>query len=141
MNILVINGPNINMLGIREPKIYGSKTYQDLKAYLKQVGKENNVKLKIVQSNSEGKIVTIIQKSYNKYDGIIINAGALTHYSYAILDALNAVQIRTCEVHLSAINNREEFRKHSVIKQACEKVFSGKGFASYKEAIEYLKGV
>lgn len=141
MNILVINGPNLNMLGIREPHIYGSKTYKDLCVYIKKVAKEKKVKIKIKQSNYEGKIVTWIQQAYQKYDGIIINPGAFTHYSYAIYDALKSVNMKAIEVHLSDVNNREEFRKHSVIREACVQSFSGKGFVSYQEAIAYFAGV
>lgn len=141
MNILVINGPNLNMLGIREPHIYGSKTYKDLCVYIKKVAKEKKVKIKIKQSNYEGKIVTWIQQAYQKYDGIIINPGAFTHYSYAIYDALKSVNMKVIEVHLSDVNNREEFRKHSVIREACVQSFSGKGFVSYQEAIAYFAGV
>jgi len=141
MNILVINGPNLNMLGIREPHIYGSKTYKDLCVYIKKVAKEKKVKIKIKQSNYEGKIVTWIQQAYQKYDGIIINPGAFTHYSYAIYDALKSVNMKAIEVHLSDVNNREEFRKHSVIRETCVQSFSGKGFVSYQEAIAYFAGV
>lgn len=129
------------MLGIREPEVYGNKSYQDLKKYLNDISKDTKVNIKIFQSNSEGRIITKIQKAYKKYDGIIINPGAYTHYSYAIYDALKTININTCEVHLSDINNREDFRKQSVIKPACKASFIGKGFGSYKEAIEYLIGV
>lgn len=138
MKILVINGVNLNMLGIREPDKYGKKSYKELVSYVKAVAKENAVTVKCVQSNYEGKIVDYIQKAYKKYDGIVINAGAFTHTSVAILDALNAVQIPTVEVHLTDINAREEFRKLSYISMYAEKTICGKGFEGYKEAIEYL---
>lgn len=138
MKILVLNGPNLNMLGIREPEIYGDKTYAELKKYIKAICKETGVSCDIFQSNSEGKIVTEIQKAYKKYDGIIINAAAYTHYSIAILDALSAVKIPSVEVHLSDIESREDFRKESVIRSACIGVSSGKGFESYKEALQML---
>ncbi|HHU55484.1 MAG TPA: type II 3-dehydroquinate dehydratase [Acholeplasmataceae bacterium] len=141
MNILIINGPNLNMLGIREKSIYGTKTYKDLIKFIKNVARENDVKVKVLQSNYEGKIIDAIHKAYRKYDSIIINPGALTHYSYAIYDALKAVNIKTVEVHLTNIYNRENFRSISVIKDACSASFVGKGFDSYREAIEYLKGV
>ena len=138
MKILVINGVNLNMLGIREPDKYGKKSYKELVSYVKAVAKENAVTVKCVQSNYEGKIVDYIQKAYKKYDGIVINAGAFTHTSVAILDALNAVQIPTVEVHLTDINAREEFRKLSYVSMYAEKTICGKGFEGYKDAIEYL---
>ena len=138
MKILVINGPNLNMLGIREPGIYGEKNYKALKNFIKTFFKEAGVKGKVFQSNYEGKIVTKIQKAYKKYDAIIINPAAFTHTSVAILDALKAVAIPTAEVHLSDINEREEFRKFSYAGMACEAHFIGKGFEGYREAIKYL---
>ena len=138
MKILIINGVNLNMLSIREPNLYGNRTYKQLKKYCKQVAKENNIKVKLFQSNYEGEIVTKIQKSLNKYNGIIINAGAYTHTSIAILDALKAVNIPTVEVHLTDINEREEFRKLSYVSLFATKQIAGKGFAGYKEAIEYF---
>lgn len=141
MNILIINGPNLNMLGIREVSIYGTKTYKDLCKYIKRIAKDKHLKIKIMQSNYEGKIITAIHKAYQKYDAIIINPGAYTHYSYAIYDAIKAVDIKCVEVHLTDITNREEFRKVSVIKNACIATFFGKGFESYQEAIEFLIGV
>ena len=138
MKILIINGPNLNMVGIREPKLYGSKNYKSLVKTCKQCAKENKIKATIYQSNIEGKIVTKIQKALNKYNGIIINAGAYTHTSIAILDALKAVNIPTVEVHLTDIKNREEFRKTSYISLYATKQIVGKGFDGYKEAIEYF---
>ena len=137
--ILVINGPNLNMLGIREPSLYGKKNYSALVKFCKSVGKENNLKVECFQSNYEGEIVTKIQKSLNKIDGIVINAGAYTHTSVAILDALKSVNIKTIEVHLTDINEREEFRKLSYVSLFAFKTIVGKGFDGYKEAIELLK--
>ena len=128
MRILVINGPNINLLGKREPDIYGHKTYLDLCKYIKQIGKNNKVHIDIYHSNHEGKIIDALQLAVNRYEGIIINPGAYTHYSYAIYDAIKAINIKTVEVHLTDINNREEFRKKSVIKDACVASFVGKQF-------------
>ena len=138
MKILVINGPNLNMLGIREKNIYGDKDYKSLIKMIKENAKDKGVKVKCVQSNYEGKIVTIIQKSYQKFDGIIINPGAYTHTSVAILDALKAVNIPTIEVHISAVNEREEFRKISYVSLFAKKTISGKGFDGYIEAIDCL---
>ncbi len=136
--IMVINGVNLNMLGIREPGIYGNGKYEDLINYVKD--KESDVMLSFYQSNHEGDIVDTIQKCYfEKFDGIVINPGAFTHYSYAILDAIKAVSIKTVEVHISDIDSREEFRKISVIKPACIAQIKGKGWDGYIEAIEFLK--
>ena len=139
MKILVINGPNINMLGIREKNIYGSKSYDDLVNFIKSAASENGVKTEFFQSNHEGDIVDRIQKAYfENFDGIIINPAAYTHTSIAILDALKAVSIKTVEVHLSDISLRESFREKSLISQACEKTIMGKGFEGYKEALNYF---
>ena len=138
MKLLVLNGPNLNMLGIREPDLYGKKDYKSLVKFVKQVGKENGVKVDIFQSNYEGAIVTKIQKALNRYDGIIINAGAYTHTSIAILDALKSVGLLTVEVHLTDINSREDFRKLSYVSKIAEKTIVGKGFDGYKEAVEYF---
>ena len=139
MKILVINGPNLNMLGIREPELYGKSDYKALIKSVKAHAKEIGVKIKCFQSNSEGTIVTAIQKAYRSFDGIVINAGAYTHTSIAILDALKAVQIPTVEVHITDINSREEFRKKSYISLYAEKFIAGKGIAGYSEALDYLK--
>lgn len=136
--ILVINGANLNMLGIREKDIYGEKSYKDLVRYIKVCAKTSGVKVKVWQSDSEGEIVVRIQKSYGKFDGIVINAGAYTHTSVAILDALKAVNIPTVEVHLSDISRREDFRKVSYISQFAIATVSGKMFEGYKDAIEIL---
>ena len=139
MNILVINGPNLNMLGIREKDIYGDKSYKDLVRLIKEHCKKTNVKVKCVQSNYEGKIVEYIQKSLNRYDGIVINAGAYTHYSIAIKDALNSVKVKSVEVHISNIYEREEYRHISYIKDECVASIVGKGFNGYLEAIDILR--
>lgn len=136
--ILVISGVNLNMLGIREPEIYGKKSYSDLVGYIEAAARAYNTECDCVQSNHEGEIVEFIQSAYNKYDGIIINAGAYTHTSIAILDALKATSLPTVEVHLSDINSREKFRCFSYISLYAEKVICGKGFEGYREAVEYL---
>lgn len=138
MRILVINGPNLNMLGIREPDIYGKKTYKDLCDMIESFAKENNIEVELYQSNYEGDIVTKIQKAYKNFDGIVINPAAYTHTSVAILDALKAVGIRTCEVHISDVNEREPFRHLSYVSYYAEKSFIGLGFDGYIEAIKYL---
>ncbi len=138
MNILVINGPNINMLGIREKNIYGSETYDDLVNLIKKSADEKGVKVDFFQSNSEGDIVTRIQQAYEKYDGIIINPAAYTHTSVAILDALKAVSIKTVEVHISDVDEREEFRHISYVSLYASKVIKGHGFNGYIEALNYL---
>ena len=138
MRILVINGPNLNMLGIREPDIYGKKTYKDLCDMIESFAKENDVEVELYQSNYEGDIVTKIQEAYKNFDGIVINPAAYTHTSVAILDALKAVGIRTCEVHISDVNEREMFRHLSYVSYYAEKSFIGLGFDGYIEAIKYL---
>lgn len=139
MNILVINGPNLNMLGIREPETYGNKTYKDLSEYIQTEAEKLQLKVTCLQSNHEGEIVTMIQSAYGKFDAIIINAGAYTHTSIAILDALKAVNLPTIEVHLTNIATREDFRKFSYVSLHAQKTICGKGFAGYKDALEYLK--
>ena len=136
--ILVINGVNLNMLGIREPEKYGKKSYKDLVSFIKDCAAELGQSVCVKQSNCEGEIVGFIQKAYKKYDGIIINAGAYTHTSVAILDALKAVDIPTVEVHLTDIYARGEFRKMSYISMAARKTVCGKGFEGYKEALEFF---
>ena len=138
MKILVINGVNLNMLGIREPEKYGEKSYKSLVFIIKAHAKSKGVAVKCVQSNHEGKIVEIIQKAYKKYDGIVINPGAYTHTSVAILDALKAVNIPTVEVHITDVDSREDFRKLSYISYFAEKRIIGKGFDGYLEGIDYL---
>lgn len=139
MKILVINGPNINMLGLREPEIYGNKTYDFLLKYIKDYCDKINVEVEFFQSNHEGAIVDKIQESYQKIDGIVINPAAYTHTSVAILDALKAVSIPTVEVHISAVDKREDFRQISYIRKYCIKTVTGKGFDGYLEAIDELK--
>lgn len=136
--LLVINGVNLNMLGIREKELYGEKSFFELERYIRESAKKLGVKVVLKQSNHEGKIVDFIQKAYGKFDGIIINAGAYTHTSIAILDALKAVAIPTVEVHLTDINAREEFRKVSYVGLYAEFCIAGKGFEGYHEAMEYF---
>ena len=140
MKLLVINGPNLNMLGIREPDIYGRQTYQDLVNYVNQVCARKGIDCEVFQSNHEGDIVDKIQAAYGNTDGIVINPAAYTHTSVAILDALKAVCIPAVEVHLSDVNARESFRHISYAGMACEKTYAGFGFEGYKMAIEYLEG-
>ena len=139
MKILVINGPNINMLGIREPEIYGKDTYEDLMSYIKERADKEGVEVSFFQSNHEGAIVDEIQKAYNKYDGIVINPAAYTHTSIAILDAVKSVGIPTVEVHISDVSKRESFRSVSYIRQACIGTVMGKGIKGYVDGILLLK--
>ena len=142
MKILVLNGPNLNMLGIREPGIYGKNTFQDLLDLLEKTAREEQIEIEQYQSNHEGCLVDKIQEAYyKKIDGIVINPAAYTHTSIAILDALKAVSIPTVEVHISDINNRDEFRKKSFISEVCKKVIIGKGLAGYEEAGMFLKNL
>ncbi len=138
MKLLIINGPNLNMLGIREPDIYGRQTYQNLVDYVNQVCADMGIVCEVFQSNHEGDIVDKIQAAYGNTDGIVINPAAYTHTSVAILDALKAVCIPAVEVHLSDVNQRESFRHVSYAGMACEKTFAGFGFEGYKMAIEHL---
>ena len=138
MKILVINGPNMNLLGLREPDIYGRQTYSDLVAVLQRRADELGVEISFVQSNHEGDLVDAIQSAYPDTDGIIINPAAYTHTSVAILDAVKAVAIPTVEVHMSDVKSRDAFRQVSYIRQACIATFMGKGFGSYIEALELL---
>ena len=139
VKILVINGPNMNLLGLREPDIYGKQTYADLVDVLRQRAEELGVEISFIQSNHEGDLVDAIQNAYPDTDGIIINPAAYTHTSVAILDAVKAVAIPTVEVHMSDVKSRDEFRQVSYIRQACIATFMGKGFGSYIEALELLK--
>ena len=139
MKLLVINGPNLNLLGLREPGIYGKGTLSDLEDFLRKVGEEEGVELSFFQSNHEGTIVDAIQAAYGVMDGIVINPAAYTHTSVAILDALKAVALPAVEVHLSDINEREAFRHISYPAMACIAQIKGKGFAGYEEAILLLK--
>lgn len=138
VKILVINGPNLNMLGIREPNIYGSATYDDLCKMIKERADGLGAVTEFYQSNHEGDLVDKIQSAYGNTDGIIINPGAYTHTSIALLDAVKSVGIPTVEVHISDPDTREEFRKVSYIRLACIKTIKGKGFAGYIEALEFL---
>ena len=140
MRILVINGPNLNMLGIREKGIYGTRNFEDICNYIKEEGQKRNIDITLFQSNIEGEIINTIHKAYyENYDGIIINPGAYTHYSYAIFDAIKAVNINTIEVHLSNIHAREEFRHKSVIAPACIGQICGFKEYGYVMAMEALK--
>ena len=139
MKILVINGPNLNMLGIREPEIYGRRDYAALVDFIKKEAAQRGLEVECRQSNSEGEIVTAIQNAYGNADGIVINPAAYTHTSVAILDALKAVDLPAVEVHLSDVNSREAFRHLSYAGMACEKSFTGLGFEGYRQAIAYLK--
>ena len=138
MKILVINGPNLNMLGIREPGIYGKNTFSDLLTLLEDTGKALGVEVEQYQSNHEGDLVDKIQWAYGKIDGIVINPAAYTHTSVAILDALKAVSIPAVEVHISDVDAREPFRQISYPGRYCEKTIKGKGLDGYRLAIEYL---
>lgn len=139
MKLFVLNGPNLNMLGIREPGIYGDRNFETLIAYIKDVCRRENIEVECFQSNHEGVLVDIIQSAYGNADGIVINPAAYTHTSVAILDALKAVSLPAVEVHLSDINEREPFRRISYPAMACIAQIKGKGFAGYEEAILLLK--
>ena len=142
MKIMVVNGPNLNMLGIREKHIYGTKDYKDICKDIKDEGEKRGHNIDIFQSNVEGEIINFLQKAYfEKYDGIIINPGAFTHYSYAIHDAIKSVEIPTIEVHLSNVHKREEFRKVSVTAPACVGQISGFGEVGYILAIDALERI
>lgn len=138
MKLYIINGPNLNMLGIREPEIYGKLTLQDIESKIKLYCAKNQIDVEFYQSNHEGEIVDIIQSAYKKADGIIINPAAYTHTSVAILDALKAVNIDTVEVHLSDVDEREDFRKLSYVSLFAKKVIKGKGADGYIEAIDFF---
>ena len=136
--ILVINGPNLNLLGLREPAIYGSRDFKALETYILENGLDLGMQIELFQSNHEGAIVDKIQQAYGVFDGIVINPAAYTHTSVAILDALKAVAIPTVEVHLSDVDSREEFRRHSFVSLYAQKVIKGKGFDGYREALEHF---
>lgn len=138
MKVLVINGPNLNMLGVRNPKVYGTATYAELVDYIERKAKDLCIDVRVIQSNSEGDLVTAIQQAYKVYDGIVLNAAAYTHTSVAILDALEAVSIPTVEVHLSDIARREDFRHHSFVSLYAFKTIKGFGFEGYAMALEEL---
>ncbi len=138
MKILVINGPNINMLGIREPAIYGKSTYGELVEMISDYCKEKNVQVDFFQSNHEGAMVDAIQQAYGSYDGIVMNPAAYTHTSVALADALKAVGIPTVEVHISDVSKREAFRQISYVRDVCVATIAGKGFDGYLEAVDIL---
>ena len=139
MKLLVLNGPNINMLGIREPGIYGKNTFSDLLALIEKTAAELNIDIEQFQSNHEGVLVDKIQAAYGNVDGIVINPAAYTHTSVAILDALKAVSLPAVEVHISDVDSREAFRRISYAGLACEKTIKGQGFDGYCQAMAYLK--
>ncbi|MCQ2420477.1 MAG: type II 3-dehydroquinate dehydratase [Clostridia bacterium] len=139
MKFLVINGPNLNMLGIREPSVYGEQDYPALIRFIEKSAQEEGIEVSCFQSNHEGAIVDEIQKALGVYDGIVINPAAYTHTSVAILDAVKAVSIPTVEVHISDVSKREDFRQISYIRQACVKTYTGLGFEGYRQAILFLK--
>lgn len=138
MKILVINGPNLNMLGVREPEIYGSKSYGALCTLIAEHCEKKDIEVDFFQSNHEGDIVDEIQEALGEYDGIVINPAAYTHTSVAILDALKAVAIPAVEVHISEVSEREDFRQISFVRYYCEKTICGHGFDGYTEAVDYL---
>mgnify|MGYP001381331699 CR=1 FL=1 len=139
MRLLILNGPNLNLLGLREPAIYGSRSYAALEDFCRAVCRERGVGCELFQSNHEGALVDKIQEAYGKFDGIVINPAAYTHTSVAILDALKAVALPAVEVHLSDVRAREDFRQVSYAGMACLKTFMGLGFEGYREAILYLE--
>ena len=141
MKILVINGPNLNLLGLREKEIYGESSYEDLLQMIQDYCDKEKIDVEFFQSNHEGALVDEIQKAHGVYDGIVINPAAYTHTSVAILDALKAVRIPTVEVHISDVNNREEFRKTSYVSLAAAKTIAGEGFAGYLSAIRFLQEI
>ena len=138
MKILVLNGPNINLLGIREPAVYGNATYAELESFIAAKARELGLDVEIRQTNHEGVLVDWIQEARGRFDGIVLNAAAYTHTSLAILDAIKATSARVAEVHLSEPKNREEFRRFSYVALAAQKTFSGRGFDSYGDALEYF---
>lgn len=141
MKLLVINGPNINFLGVREPDIYGKQNYEALLTFIQNSAEAEGVEVECYQSNHEGDIVDKIQSAYGKTDGIVINPAAYTHTSVAILDALKAVAIPAVEVHISKVSEREDFRQISYAGMACVKTYAGLGFEGYRQAILYLKAL
>lgn len=138
--ILVINGPNLNMLGIREPDIYGKNTYKDLLALIEEEGRKLGVETECYQSNHEGDLVDKIQEAYGTADGIVINPAAYTHTSVAIADALKAVSIPAVEVHISDVSSREPYRQISYVREVCIDTISGRGFQGYADAMKILAG-
>ncbi len=140
MKLLILNGPNINLLGLREPDIYGKSDYNALLSLIDATCKECGVEYRHVQSNYEGELVTEIQQAYGVYDAIVINPAAYTHTGIAILDAMKAVQLPVCEVHISDVDSREDFRRFSYVSLYAEQVIKGKGIEGYAEAIRYFAG-
>ena len=138
MKFLIVNGPNLNMLGIREPEVYGSMTYEELVYFLHEQAVALGVEIEVFQSNCEGEIVNEIQRAYRRIDGIIINPAAYTHTSVALLDAVKAVSIPTVEVHISDVDARDEFRRVSYIRAACVAMICGRGLQGYLDAIDLL---
>lgn len=139
MKILVLNGPNLNLLGLREPAIYGKQNYQALVEFIRESAKQEGLEVEVFQSNHEGALVDKIQEAWGVFDGIVINPAAYTHTSVALLDALKAVSIPAVEVHLSDVSTREDFRQVSYVRLACRTTIMGKGFEGYREALLYLK--
>ena len=139
MKILVLNGPNINMLGIREPDIYGKEDFKTLCKNIEEYAREKKIEVKLYQSNHEGCLVDEIQGAYGVFDGIVINPGAYTHTSIALLDAVKAVGIPTVEVHISDVSKREDFRQISYIRSACVKTIAGHGITGYTEALDFRR--
>ncbi len=140
MHILVLNGPNLNLLGIRETAIYGTKSHKDLVTFLKAVGKRHGIKTTVRQSNHEGRLIDWLHETLGeRYDGVVLNAGAYSHTSYALQDAVKALDVPVVSVHLSAISEREPFRRHDIVADACLATFSGQGFTSYEQAILRIK--
>lgn len=141
MKILVANGPNLNLLGLREPELYGSATYAELVDFIGRVAADAGVEVEVRQTNHEGTLVDWIQQCPGRFDALVLNAAAYTHTSVAILDALKAVKVRTAEVHLTEPKQREEFRRVSYVAPAAERTFSGRGFESYADAIRHFAAV
>ena len=141
MKILVANGPNLNLLGLREPELYGSATYAELVDFIGRVAADAGVEVEVRQTNHEGALVDWIQQCPGRFDALVLNAAAYTHTSVAILDALKAVKVRTAEVHLTEPKQREEFRRVSYVALAAERTFSGRGFESYADAIRHFAAV
>lgn len=139
MKLLILNGPNLNLLGLREPAIYGTQNYAALVRFVEDVCRQENIECAIYQSNHEGALVDKIQSAYGVFDGIVINPAAYTHTSVAILDALKAVALPAVEVHLSDVSQREAFRQISYAGMACVKTYMGLGFEGYRQAVQYLK--
>lgn len=138
MKVFVINGPNLNMLGLREPALYGARNFEALQAYIRKSAEELGIEVELFQSNHEGAIVDAIQGAYGRFDAILINPAAYTHTSVAILDALKAVALPTVEVHLTDISTREKFRQFSYVSLCAELTICGEGFEGYRKGLEYL---